>query len=93
MSAEPRRTGVARSLAAGPGCGQRIRGALARGRAVGVRELSRILGLDESELRERLDELVQRGEAERLRPVAYPRDDMDFYRLLRRDEQARLQPV
>jgi predicted ArsR family transcriptional regulator len=73
---------------AGQGGGQRVRWILARGRALGIGELSRALHLEELTVRALLEELVATGEAERLRPVAYPGDDMDYYRLLRADERA-----
>lgn len=66
----------------------RIRRLLAARHAMGADELGRVLDLDEGTVRARLDELLANGEVERLRPVAYGRDDQDFFRLLRAGERS-----
>ena len=65
----------------------RIRRLLERRHAAGAREIARLLDLDEEAVRAGLDELIAAGEAERLRPVGYRGDDLDYFRVLRVHER------
>jgi predicted ArsR family transcriptional regulator len=60
-----------------------IRRLLARRQAVHIGELGMRLGVEEEVLRSRLEGLMASGEIENLRPLDYPREDLDFFRLKR----------
>ena len=64
-----------------------VRRVLNRRHAAGVPEIARVAGLDESAVRTALDQLIANGEVERLRPVGYAREDLDYYRVLRMHER------
>ena len=48
-----------------------------------IDDLCRDSGCSDADIRSILDALIQRHEVERLRPVNYENDDMDFFRLCR----------
>ena len=57
----------------------RILRTLERRHAISIGELSMRLGAVESVVREEVEAMVAHGEVERLRPVDYTRDDLDFF--------------
>ena len=61
--------------------GCRIRGVLGRRRAMHVGELRMRLGVDRTSVHTVLEAMMARGEVERLRPIGYPQEDHDFFRL------------
>lgn len=63
---------------------RRIRRLLQDREVMHIDELRLRLGLAEDVVRSELEALIQQGEVERLRPVDYPKDDWDFFRLCRR---------
>lgn len=54
-----------------------------------IDDLCRDSGCSKADISSILDTLIQRREVERLRPVDYENDDMDFFRLLVQQKQAR----
>ena len=65
---------------------RRIRRLLEARQAMPVGELSLRLGLDEDDVRAKLEDMAAKNEIECLRPIAYGRDDHDFYRLCRKND-------
>ncbi len=61
---------------------KRIRRVLEHRNAVKIGDLCSRVGATEIELRTELEEMVARGEVERLRPVGYLWADYDFFRLV-----------
>ena len=53
-----------------------------------VGELRLRFGADWASVQPALAAMMEHGEVERLRPVDYPREDYDFFRLTRRDTTA-----
>jgi hypothetical protein len=64
---------------------RRIRGSR---HAMHIGELRMRLGADWATVQPALAAMMEHGEVERLRPVGYPREDYDFFRLNRRDAMA-----
>ena len=64
-----------------------IRRLLESRHAMHIGEISMQLGVAEDLVRDELEAMRARGEIERLRPVNYPFDDQDFFRL-RGEEKA-----
>ena len=60
---------------------QRIRRILGSRHAMHIDELLMRLGIDRTSVQTELDAMMARGEIERLRPIAYPREDHDFFRV------------
>ena len=67
---------------------RRIHRVLEKREAMNLSEISRALVLDAREVEERLHSLVGTGEVERLRPVAYPGEEHDFFRLRHLNDRA-----
>ena len=59
----------------------RIRSLLGRRQAMHIGELRMRLGVDRTTVQTELETMVARGEVERLRPIDYPREDHDFFRV------------
>lgn len=60
---------------------RRIRRILGSRHAMHIDELSMRLGMDRTSVQSELEAMLARGEIERLRPIAYPREDHDFFRV------------
>jgi predicted ArsR family transcriptional regulator len=60
---------------------QRLRRLLEKRHAMHIGEIVMRLGVEEGIVRAELEGMILRGEVERLRPIAYPGEDRDFFRL------------
>ena len=60
---------------------QRVRKSLKIQRLAGFEELHRDAGAPAGTVRAILNAMIERQEVERLRPLRYEKDDMDFFRL------------
>jgi hypothetical protein len=62
---------------------QRIRKVVGSRHAIHGGELQMRVGMDRRAVQLELDAMLERGEVERLRPIDYPGEDLDFFRVNR----------
>ena len=60
---------------------RQIKSVLEYRQAMNIGELSLRLGVDRTAVQTELEAMMARGEVERLRPIDYPREDHDFFRV------------